>query len=167
MYKMQQINLYIEADRIMAVGRLTELLLLVVMSVKDIREHKVSVAMLGLSGTLAGILILLEVMMKGGLAWRAHVVGLIIGMLFLGMSWITREALGYGDSCLLCILGLYLGGWTMLGLLIMTWLYTAVLAGIALVRKRFRKKTVIPMIPCILAGYVTVCLEEVISFTKV
>lgn len=163
---MQQINQYIEADSMMAVGRLIGMVLLVVMSVKDIREHKVSVAMLGLSGTLAGMSILLELIMKGSLAWQSHIAGLIMGMLFLGMSWLTREALGYGDSCLLCILGIYLGGWTMLEVLIMTWLYTAVLAGISLVRKRFRKKTVIPMVPCILAGYVTVCLEEAISFTK-
>ena len=77
------------------------------------------------------------------------------------ISKATREGLGYGDSWLMCILGGYLGIWNMLELLVMTWMLTAVVAGIILARSRFKKRTSIPLVPLITVGYIAVWLTEI------
>ena len=92
---------------------------------------------------------------------REHKVSLVIGSLFIVISKATREGLGYGDSWLMCILGGYLGIWNMLELLVMTWMLTAVVAGIILARSRFKKRTSIPLVPLITVGYIAVWLTEI------
>lgn len=92
--------------------------------------------------------------------------GLVIGSLFIVISKATREGLGYGDSWLMCILGGYLGIWNMLELLVMTWMLTAVVAGIILARSRFKKRTSIPLVPLITVGYIAVWLTEIMMATN-
>ena len=101
-------------------------------------------------------------MVTGGSgAWKSYLAGLVIGSLFIVISKATREGLGYGESWLMCILGGYLGIWNMLELLVMTWMLTAVVAGIILARSRFKKRTSIPLVPLITVGYIAVWLTEI------
>lgn len=164
---MQQINLYLEEyGWLLAVGRLMMCLLLMFMACKDIREHKVSVIMLVLCGIIAGIASSVVMITETSEIWKSHLAGLIIGLIFVGISKVTRESLGYGDSLLLCVLGLYLGIWSLLELLITTWMLTAVAAGIMLARSRFKKRALLPMIPFIAVGYITVWLAEIMTITN-
>ena len=164
---MQQINIYLmEYGWLLIVGRMLVCLVLVFMAYKDIREHKVSVVALIVCGLIAGIESGIAVITGVSGTWKSYLAGLVIGSLFIGISKATREGLGYGDSWLLCILGGYLGIWHMLELLVMTWLLTAMAAGIILMRSHFRKRTSLPMIPFITIGYMTVCLTEIMTATN-
>ncbi len=49
----------------------------------------------------------------------------------------------------------------MLELLVMTWMLTAVVAGIILARSRFKKRTSIPLVPLITVRYIAVWLTEI------
>ena len=141
-------------------------LVLVFMTYKDIREHKVSVSALIVCGLITGIMSGVAVVTGAYGAWKSYLAGLVIGALFIGISKVTREGLGYGDSWLMCILGGYLGIWNMLELLVMTWLLVAVVAGIILARSRFKKRTSLPMVPFITIGYMIVWLAEIMTVTN-
>ncbi len=164
---MQQINIYLtECGWLLTASRIMICLLLVLMAYKDIREHKVSVVMLVLCGTISVITSSIVMITEPNGIWKSHLAGMMIGLIFIGISKVTREGLGYGDSLLLCVLGLYLGIWSLLGLLITTWMLTAVAAGIMLVRSRFKKQTLLPMIPFVAVGYITVWLAEIMTITN-
>lgn len=86
--------------------------------------------------------------------------GLLIGLLFLAVSRMTREGLGYGDSWLLCILGLYLGAGELLELLAVAWAGVAVAAMIVLCAKKYKRGISLPMVPFIAAGYMAAWVSE-------
>lgn len=164
---MQQINIYMTTcDWLLVVSRIVTGLLLALMSYKDIREHKVSVSMLMLCGIISGITCANVMIMETSEVWKLHLVGFLIGLCFIGISKVTREGLGYGDSWLLCVLGTYLGIWSMLELLVITWVLTAIAAGAVLVRNRFKRRTSLPMIPFIAVGYMSVWLTEIMTITN-
>ena len=159
---MQQINIYLmEYGWFQVIGRMMVCLALVFMAYKDVREHKVSVIALIGCALITGIESGIAMVTGGSGAWKSYLAGLVIGSLFIVISKATREGLGYGDSWLMCILGGYLGIWNMLELLVMTWMLTAVVAGIILARSRFKKRTSIPLVPLITVGYIAVWLTEI------
>lgn len=164
---MQQINIYLmECGWFQVVGRMMVCLALVFMAYKDMREHKVAVIALIVCGLITGIESGIAVVTGGSGAWKSYLAGLVIGSLFIVISKATREGLGYGDSWLMCILGGYLGIWSMLELLVVTWMLTAVVAGIILARSRFKKRTSMPLVPLITVGYIAVWLSEIMMATN-
>lgn len=164
---MQQINIYMTTcGWLLVVSRIVTGLLLALMSYKDMRKHKVSVSMLMLCSIISGITCASVMIMGPSGVWKLHLVGFMIGLCFIGISKVTREGLGYGDSWLLCILGAYLGIWSLLELLVITWGLTAIAAGIMVVRTRFKRKTSLPVIPFITVGYMSVWLAEIMTITN-
>ena len=164
---MQQINIYLmECGWFQVVGRMMVCLALIFMAYKDMREHKVAVIALIVCGLITGIESSIAVVTGGSGAWKSYLAGLVIGSFFIVISKATREGLGYGDSWLMCILGGYLGIWNMLELLVVTWMLTAVAAGIILARSRFKKRTSMPLVPLITVGYIAVWLSEIMMATN-
>ena len=151
---------------LLVVSRIVTGLLLALMAYKDIREHKVSVSMLMFCSVISGITCANVMIMGTSGVWKLHLAGFLIGLCFIGISKVTREGLGYGDSLLLCVLGAYLGIWSMLELLVITWVLTAIAAGVVLVRTRFKRRTSLPMIPFIAAGYMSIWLAEIMTITN-
>lgn len=99
------------------------LLILTGLSVSDIRNKKVSRKVLTLWGILTvfwkivdlyQIRVFLEKMEQTNVDDLA---GIGVGVLFLLVSKVTEEAIGYGDSVAIMILGGYLGFWKVVGLL--------------------------------------------------
>lgn len=76
-----------------------------------------------------------------------------VGILFLMVSIVTREGLGYGDSWAILVLGLYLGLWGVLDVLIVAFGLLAVASIICLTVKKMSRKHSIPFIPFLAAGY--------------
>lgn len=157
---MQQIENYIIGDPFLVCSRLLAMAALSAMAVKDIRSHKISSRILLVFAVDAAIF--------GSIcsepAWQLQLEGMSVGIFFLIISRVTRERMGYGDSCLITALGIYLGLWKLLELLLLAWLLTAVAAGIVLAQTKFRKGTAIPMVPFITAAYAAVWIIEVISY---
>ena len=80
--------------------------------------------------------------------------GLLIGIVFLILSRCTNEAIGYGDSWMILNLGIFLGIWRMMILLIGSFFTAFIATGIGILLKRIDKKTRISFFPFLLLGYV-------------
>ena len=76
-----------------------------------------------------------------------------VGILFLLVSKVTREGFGYGDSWAILALGIYLGLWGVLDVLVGTFCFLAVAALVCLTAKKMSRKHTIPFIPFLAAGY--------------
>lgn len=156
---MQQINYYITENGLLVISRIVCMGMLTGLSVTDLKCRRISGSMLILGSALAAGYMLF--------AGRNHIwlalEGLLAGFIFVLVSKVTREQLGYGDSWLLCILGVYLGIWNFLELLFTAWMAVALAAIIVLVTHRCRRGTALPMVPFIAVGYAVMWARELLS----
>lgn len=84
--------------------------------------------------------------------------GAAVGVAFLGISKATGEAFGYGDSIVILILGISLGLWNLLALLMLSFLLAAGCSTVLLAVFHFQRKTKLPFIPFLVASYVFVLI---------
>lgn len=77
---------------------------------------------------------------------KLSVAGGLSGILFLWISKITNEAIGYGDSLAILILGIYLGIWGLLEVLMTAFFILGIIGLICVVIKRKRKDLLFPFI---------------------
>ena len=77
-----------------------------------------------------------------------------IGILFLAAGLISRGAIGAGDCWILLALGALLDTETYIRMLCIGFFLAAFWAGILLVIRRKSRKTEIPLVPFLLAGYI-------------
>ena len=85
-----------------------------------------------------------------------YIGGAFLGMAFFGISFLTREALGYGDSWMILILGVFLGFGDAAVVLLIAFLIAGIYAGGYLVVKRIRRKTgqqAFPFLPMLAISY--------------
>lgn len=122
------------------------LLYLTAASAKDIRKKTVSRNTALLFGFLAAAL---HIAADRNWEWIA---GAAPGALLLGTAWLTAEAVGYGDGCVLIVAGLYLGGKAAVSLLLTGLLLLCPVSLALLVWKKDRKRT-LPFVPFLLAAY--------------
>ena len=84
--------------------------------------------------------------------------GAAVGGGFLGISKFTNEALGYADSLWIMALGIFLGVWDLLLLLLLAFSLSALFTGVGVVWKKFSKDFSIPFIPFLAVSYAGVIL---------
>lgn len=77
-----------------------------------------------------------------------------IGILFLAAGLISRGAIGAGDCWILLALGALLDTETYIRMLCIGFFLAAFWSGILLVIRRESRKTEIPLVPFLLAGYI-------------
>lgn len=106
------------------------------LSVMDYRIRKVPRDVLLLC--MAGVII--YQVLTGNVDWKLSVAGGLSGILFLWISKITNEAIGYGDSLAILILGIYLGIWGLLEVLMTAFFILGIIGLICVVIKRKKKK---------------------------
>jgi len=119
------------------------------LSVEDIRFRK-------LSGEPLAMMMVLGIgyqIYEESSSWITVLCGMGIGLVFLGISYITKEALGYGDSILIGVLGLFVGAIELIEILMVTWIGVMVIAMILLMIKRFHRRTALPFVPFLTVGY--------------
>lgn len=88
--------------------------------------------------------------------WRY--IGLLTGIIFCVISYLSRQAVGLGDAVVSSILGFALGIYDMLLVLFLAFCFTAVIGSLLLVLKRIGRKTQIPFLPFVYVAYACVCL---------
>ena len=139
------------------------LVILTVLSVSDIRNKKVSRKVLTLWGILTviwkivdfyQIRVFLEKMEQTNVDDLA---GIGVGVLFLLVSKVTEEAIGYGDSVAIMILGGYLGFWKVVGLLAAAIFTSGVCSVILALRGRVKT---MPFFPFLTLGYILMLAEQ-------
>lgn len=131
---------------------------LLVLSVQDFRERMISGTFL-VFGAVAAVGS--QIIWNRCSIWEC-IGGLLIGLLFIGISRITREGFGYGDSILITILGIYVGIWNLMYVLVIAFLLTAIWSIFILIRFRFHREKALPFIPFLTAGYMGFVLLEVL-----
>lgn len=87
---------------------------------------------------------------ESGALWLG---GAGIGILFLIISRLTDEAIGYGDSWMILLLGIYLGLWDILWLLSIAFVLSGMTSVVLLVRNRYSRKLSFPFIPFLALSY--------------
>ena len=118
-------------------------------AVTDIRKREVSIRTAGAAAVLAAVL---HIMAEetGLCVWLS---GLIPGILVLLTGRATKEAIGYGDGIAILICGLFLGVRGCMGSVISGLFLTFPVSLILLIRKKADRKSRIPFLPFLLAGY--------------
>ena len=139
------------------------LLILTGLSVSDIRNKKVSRRVLTLWGILTviwkivdfyQIRVFLEKMEQTNVDDLA---GIGVGVLSLLVSKVTEEAIGYGDSVAIMILGGYLGFWKVVGVLAAAIFTSGVCSVILALRGRVKT---MPFFPFLTLGYILMLAEQ-------
>ncbi len=125
------------------------LIFLALLSYIDVRDRKIPVRIL-LPGVLGGILYQ-AVWNRGD--WMTSVMGTGVGIVFLLISKVTCEGIGYGDSVVILILGIFLGGKELVEVLFFSFFILVVFAIAILCRKKMSRKYEMPFLPFLTAGY--------------
>ena len=125
------------------------LIYLAVLSVMDIRSRRISLLLL-----LAGIPLAVFGFFCGRdisavILWA----GAAVGGVFMAVSRATKEAFGYGDSLLIGIMGMLLGFWNILSVLVTAFLLAALFSVILLFWNHFNRKASFPFIPFLTVAY--------------
>jgi len=79
--------------------------------------------------------------------------GIIPGLLCLFLGKITNESVGYGDGYLISIIGMYIGLWKTVSLVVIALFLIGTLALGMLVFKKGTGKTEVPFIPALLMAF--------------
>lgn len=119
---------------------------------EDIRKKEISVRLLG-AGTLG---ICLAVLLWNREGIEDSLAGAAAGAFFFLAGKVTRQAIGYGDCWMITLLGLFLGVWKLLVLLLTAFILAALAGGIGMVWKKWDGKKRLPFFPFLLAGYLGV-----------
>ena len=82
--------------------------------------------------------------------------GAVLGILFFFVSSLTKQAIGYGDSWLILILGVHLGLALALQLLLLASFVAGVSSLFLLIKSRWNKRISIPFVPFMVLGYLGV-----------
>lgn len=123
--------------------------ILCVFSVADIQFRSVSAELLALAGVSAAVYQAL--VRPGDIVLTAG--GAAVGVLFLVISRITRQSLGYGDSLAILILGIFLGFWGVVEVLAGAFVLLAAVSMVVLVMKKMSRRQRLPFFPFLAAGY--------------
>ncbi len=126
------------------------LIFLIVLSCIDIRNRRIPVKIL-IPGVLGGI-IYQAVWNRED--WIMSVMGIGVGSVFLLISKVTCEGIGYGDSIVILILGIFLGGRELVEVLSFSFCILVVFAIAILCRKNMSRKYEVPFLPFLTGGYI-------------
>lgn len=131
---------------------LAMLLLLGAAGVMDWKKQEIPLWILILLSVVAGSSLLCG---RNVILWE-RLAGIGLGAGFFGISKVTKEAIGYGDSWMILLLGIQKGIWQVLQILFVASLLAAVFALFYLWKRNWNKKATLPFLPFVVIGYVGV-----------
>jgi len=135
------------------VEQIVGVLFLMISACHDFKTYKIPIWLLVIA-TMATLSI--RVIYEGD--WWVYMAGLLLGGVFLLISKVTAEAFGYGDSALIMILGMLVGIWQVILVLIIAFATAAIFGAIVLIKKGMSKKQRFPFSPFLLIGFLGGCL---------
>lgn len=130
---------------------------LILVSAYDIRWRRIPVKLL----VLFSAMVISYRFYDRSLDWWLIVGGVVIGVIFLAVSKKTGESIGYADSWMILLLGIYQGFWGILGTLTGAMFILAVVSLIFIVTKQKSKNWTLPFLPFLAAGYFIWIVSEV------
>ena len=123
-----------------------------VLSLEDLLKKSVPVALLA-----AGVLFIPAGLLTEGaesISIADNILGLIPGAVLLVISFVSRGQIGAGDGCLVMMLGASLRIETVIRILTAELLLITVFSGVMLVMRKLKRKSTLPFIPFLFAGYI-------------
>lgn len=124
------------------------LLFLFICSVQDIREKKLSVKLL----VLSGLLFLLSSLTFEEISWESRMMNMIPGMAAFALAFLTREQMGYGDAACLIVLGSVISGDILWAAVRGGLFFLSLCSIVLLIQKKAGRETTLPFIPFFTAG---------------
>lgn len=121
---------------------------LVVLAWMDMRWKELPLWLLAISGVAGTILYVMEQPFSVGCLAGGAAIGGVVCLAAL----VSKESIGMGDGILLCVTGLYLGGWRNLLLFFLASVFASAAAVVMLVVKKGDRKSRLPFVPCLLAA---------------
>ena len=128
------------------------LIFLLICSVWDLHTKRIPIWLLGVG---AGGIILFH-LFRNNVNLFSVFGGVGIGAICLIVSKVTKEALGYGDSLLICLLGGYVGFINILWIITVAFGLAGIFSLIFFVGKSRYKEKTIPFIPFLTISYMGV-----------
>lgn len=129
-------------------------LFLVAVGYRDWRTKQISCLTLFV---MAVLVIVLRVTMVEDTIWST-LGGVAVGMGFFFISRYSRESVGYGDSWLILLLGVFLGGKTLVEVVLVAAFLASLFSIVYGIKCGWNKKRTIPFVPFLAAGYIGVML---------
>jgi len=127
-------------------------MVLLVLSVIDIIYKRIPLLMIG--GVI--ILALVSAVVANPMDWVLIAAGVAVGLVFVLVSKVTKEKIGYGDSLLFLALGILLGFWEVMMVIMIAFLGSACFAILMVCCKKKNKNTSFPFVPFIAISYALV-----------
>ncbi len=84
------------------------------------------------------------------------VIGIISGSVVVIIAKITNEAIGYGDALIISCLGIGVGLYQMIIIVLFAFFYAAVYGSVGIIPKKTNLKTTLAFGPFLLIGFITV-----------
>lgn len=112
---------------------------------------------------IRGIELFYNISLLGKESFLSLAGGIIIGLVVLGISKLTKNGIGTGDGLLLCVTGVYLGFWKNLEMFFMALCLAAACSALLLITKRAGRKTQIPFVPFLGIAYLILLAGEAIQ----
>jgi len=127
-------------------------ILLGICTIFDFRKKQIPILLLlGMSGLVVGALIICQ---TGSV--QAKVLGGSLGLFFFLISKCTNEAVGYGDSWIILLLGIHLGSFVLLQILFVASLSAGVCSLFLLWKRKWKRHFTLPFVPYLTIAYMGV-----------
>lgn len=91
-----------------------------------------------------------------GVLFHIKIGGFLIGIFFFIVSKITKEAIGYGDSWMITIIGMYLGGKELIRLLFTASFLACLVSLLFMWKQGWKREGSLPFVPFLTAGLLEV-----------
>ena len=124
-------------------------ILLLICGIYDYKRKRIPVVLL----VLASVAVLIFVMCFNKATLWSRLWGGMLGIVFFLISKYTKEAVGYGDSWIILLLGVYLGRMEALKVLLLAAIGAAVFALFCLWKQHWKRNVTIPFVPFLVAAY--------------
>ena len=129
-------------------------LFLLLCSISDVRTRKIPTVLL-IAMSLVTVLLSL-IFTRYGIAKITG--GALIGTIFWLVSKYSKEAIGYGDSWVISLMGIHLGGICVLEVTVTAFFLTGLVSLAGIVFKKWKKAVTLPFVPFLTVAYVGVIL---------
>lgn len=140
------------------IQRIGMMIMLTVGSIWDIRGNKLPSSLLVLNILAGGILTAVNKDIDWREDWRLYVTGIMIGIMLLLIGRFCGGCIGTADGIMTAIIGGIIGYQDTLLLLMNAILAAAVFSILLIVIKKAKRGTVIPFIPFMLLGYLSILI---------
>lgn len=121
---------------------------LILCSLQDLREKRLSIRML----VSAGILFLASSLLFDGILLERRVIALMPGMTAFVLAFLTKEQIGYGDAACLLVLGNAVSADILIGAAAGGLFLISAYSIVRLAGKKATRKTTLPFMPFLTVG---------------